>query len=516
MTGRRTDRARHLTPPAAIIVFSSSVHHVVVRERQTRPEAVLVPPGGLRLGLLLSPMSRFISLLLALTLGSPQEQRGAAVTALVGGTIVDVSAFGSSRADVGDAVVIVENGRITAAGPRRSTKVPRGAVIVDVKGKFIVPGLTDAFATVKNQAYANAFLYMGVTSVLANEEADNRRGALFTSGTPSPRILRMKGMSGYDATGLEPPPRTQPELVARARKMSPAELASQVDEFATQGVSLVKINYGMTPDQTRAVAGRARELGLGTIGELGATTYPEAMAAGVRAFVHTSRYSLELAPPDLRARIAAAPFGPPRIPYYEFLSTIKAEDPALARYAATLSHGDVALIPTLSMAYLDLPGHKNPWNEPAAKLLNPADIHLPADPKTGERTPSPIARDQFPPGANEHLLLIEAQYCKAGAPYLAGSGTDAFGTMPGISLHIELELLVRECLTPRQALAASTGNVGTTFLWRDVGQIRAGYHADLLVLDADPAVDIANLKKINRVMLAGTWIDREALLASGK
>jgi hypothetical protein len=234
----------------------------------------------------------------------------------------------------------------------------------------------------------------------------------------------------------------------------------------------------------------------------------------VRAFVHTSRYSLELAPADIRAKVAAAPFGPPRITYYEYLNTLKDDDAVLSRYAATLAGSGVMLIPTLSLSYLDLPGHRNPWTEAVAVLLDPADLNLPADRTTGERPVPPTQRDAFPPGFGERVQGIETRYCKAGARYLAGSGTDALGTMPGISLHTELELLVKACLTPRQALAAATANVGTTFGWRDVGQIRPGYKADLLVLDADPTTDIAHLRRINRLMVAGTLIDRAALLTS--
>jgi hypothetical protein len=235
------------------------------------------------------------------------------------------------------------------------------------------------------------------------------------------------------------------------------------------------------------------------------------------AFVHTSRYSLELAPPDLRAKVAAAPFGPPRRAFYEHLNGIKDDDPVLRRYAATLAASGAALIPTLALSYLDLPGHRNPWHERVATLLDPADIHLPADPKTGEPArPANDIRDGFPSGVNARLQEMEGVYCRAGARYLAGSGTDAFGTMPGISLHTELELLVRACLTPRQALAAATGNVGAAFGWRDVGQVRAGFNADLLVLDADPTRDVANLKKIHTVLVAGTPIDREALLRKAR
>jgi imidazolonepropionase-like amidohydrolase len=110
-------------------------------------------------------------------------------------------------------------------------------------------------------------------------------------------------------------------------------------------------------------------------------------------------------------------------------------------------------------------------------------------------------------------LQIDEQYRKAGARYLAGSGADAFGTMPGISLHTELKLLTRIGLSPRQALAAATSNFGEVFGWPDVGQVKPGANADLLVLDADPTQDVTNLKKIRMVILNGEVLDRDRLLS---
>ena len=69
-------------------------------------------------------------------------------------------------------------------------------------------------------------------------------------------------------------------------------------------------------------------------------------------------------------------------------------------------------------------------------------------------------------------------------------------------------------LTPRQAIAAATSNPSEAFRWQNVGQIKAGYDADVLVVDADPTADIRNLKKIRLVIHNGRIIDRDALLKS--
>jgi imidazolonepropionase-like amidohydrolase len=84
--------------------------------------------------------------------------------------------------------------------------------------------------------------------------------------------------------------------------------------------------------------------------------------------------------------------------------------------------------------------------------------------------------------------------------------------MPGISLHHELELLVSIGLTRREALAAATSNFAAIYGWKEIGCLAAGCRADVLVLDADPTADLANLRKISALWLAGEPIDRQGLL----
>ncbi|HEX2344908.1 MAG TPA: amidohydrolase family protein [Vicinamibacterales bacterium] len=412
---------------------------------------------------------------------------------LSGGTLLDLSDFGNSTRDVRDAVVVIRDGAVAAVGARGTIAIPPDAQVVDATGGYIVPGYFDAFATVNNQAQANAYLYMGVTSIVGIHDPGGRRGPLFTSADPGPSIYRLERITG---TGLDE-----------------SALVAEVDRVSASGAKVLLLYYSLTATQVALVAKRGRELGLATIGELGTTTYREAIDTDVMAFVHTSRYSLDLAPPALRAAVAGAPFGPPRIKFYEFLNTVERDDPALARHAGLLASGGTALIPTLSLNYLDLPDHTNPWDEPAAAVLDPADIHLPADRATGRQPEAALPRDAMPPDTTPRLMMLERTYRAAGAKYLAGSGTDAFGTLPGISLHTELGLLVRIGLTPRQALAAATWNVGEVFGWRNVSRIAPGADGDVLILAVDPTTNIANAKRIRTLVRAGRIVDRAALLA---
>jgi uncharacterized protein YecT (DUF1311 family) len=427
---------------------------------------------------------------------------GAEPVAIVGATLVDLESRGSSSRDVADSVVLIVDGRIRAVGRRGEVDVPAGARVIDGKGKYLVPGLIDGFAGMNSPAQARAYLYSGVTSIIGIDGP--RRGSLAMDARPRPRVFRF-GMVGF---GPGPKPA---DLRTAVRQ--------QIDQLAAKDVRVLLLYYTLPPAGVAAAVEHARELGLATIGELGETSYEQALALGVQAVVHTTRYSLPTAPEDLRRAVAANPFGPVKLEYYQKLTSTLAASPEAARWAERLGASSTALMPTMAMDYLDLPGHKNPWLHPAARILDPAGIHLPADRATGERPRSEAGpgsldatADAFPPELSMTLLSLEKRYAAAGARYLAGSGTSAFGTMPGISLHHELELLVRVGLTPRQAIAAATTNYGAAFGWRDVGCLAPGCRADLLALARDPTRDLGALDEIDILVVDGMVTDRAALL----
>jgi imidazolonepropionase-like amidohydrolase len=74
----------------------------------------------------------------------------------------------------------------------------------------------------------------------------------------------------------------------------------------------------------------------------------------------------------------------------------------------------------------------------------------------------------------------------------------------------EIELLVESGFTPLEAITAATGTAAA-FLYRDqeLGILRPGLAADLVVLQGDPLKDIRAMRTVERVMTAGEWINRE-------
>jgi len=437
--------------------------------------------------------------------------------ALVGGTVIDVDNFGETTADLVDSTVLVRDQLIAAVGPRSGVAIPPGAEVVDVHGQYIIPGLIDGFAAQRSQGQADAHLAMGVTTIVGM--SDDRRGLLLDED-PQPHVKRLEDVIGYDLSGLDPPPQTIGEIRARGRRLGPAELTAYVDARSWDGNAVLLLMYPLDIEQVRAVVAAARRHNIAIVGELGHSGYVEAAEAGVQAFVHMSRFMSELAPAGVRRAIADDPFPPDPSPlrtqYEAFLASLSPSAPDVRDYAAAIGRAHAALMPTTTLfaSGTGLDRH-NPWASEIGPLVDPHDVHAPLDPATGMQprlmAKPREARDREVKEA-EALMRAQSAFITARVPFLAASGTTAFGVLPGDGLHWEMSLLKRLGLTARQALAAATGNYARVFGWTDRGRIAPGRLADILVLTKNPVENIDNSRSIARIYLAGRELDRAQLL----
>ena len=411
---------------------------------------------------------------------------------LTGGRIVDLSDYGNSGNDIDNAMIVIHDGIITYAGPLKELSLAEDAFFIDTDGTFIMPGLIDGFAAINNRSYANAYLYSGVTSIIG--VSGGRRGPLFTEGDPGTAVYRLESIG-------EEPAETDAYL-------------RQIEELHTDGVTVLLVMYEARGEQLPAIAEKAHSLGMAVIGELGHAAYAEGIDAGFDAFVHTTRYSLNAVPETMQREVADEPFSDeldsPKWRYYTALTELSADNPGLLRHAERLGNSGTALMPTLSLLYLDQEWSVNPWGSPVAAIIDPDDVNAPADPETGKHTYDPAHTAAYAKLAKA-VVRIESLYRETGATYIAGSATDVWGTMPGISLHTELEGLRRIGLTNRQALAAATDNFAGIFGWK-TGRIAEGYRADILVLDKNPLDGLHNLDTIRHIIINGETINRENLL----
>ena len=452
---------------------------------------------------------------------------------LAGGTVIDVTNWGQSANDIQDAIVFIRDGHILAVGTRASLPIPKGAQVIDCTGKYLIPGLVDGYAGINNQGQASADLYMGVTTVVAI--TSDRRGwvnRIDQNAHPSPHIYLLDSIGSTDdwsllinkpdwAATLKNPP-------GRSVELSPEDTARQIADEVKLGTRVLWLGHDLTAANTQWIVEHAHQAGLVTYGEFISTPYRVGVQAGTDVLLHMDRYQLGVIPDELQQPLMDDPEGAASRTAYGYADRLPPTDFHLRAYAQFLASQHTALMPTLSAYYLRLPNHRNLWKDPASHLLDPASLNAPPDAVTGEADYPLGGWTRHLPNATQRwmeenarkkadldadkLWAINRTIFAAGQHYLAASGAPSSGTMPGISMYTELEMMVRMGLSPREALAAATNNYADQLHWTELGQIAPGRRADILVLDGDPSANIWNVRHINTIFLDGNQIDRESLL----
>ena len=108
---------------------------------------------------------------------------------------------------------------------------------------------------------------------------------------------------------------------------------------------------------------------------------------------------------------------------------------------------------------------------------------------------------------------VTRRFQQAGGLLIAGTDSANAATLPGWSLHWEMELFVEAGISPMEALQAATlNNAKVLHMDQELGTVQAGKYADLVILDDDPLEDIRNTQKIYRVIKDGIVLDPQELL----
>ena len=406
-----------------------------------------------------------------------------------------------------DHTVIVRDGRIAALGPSASTPVPAGVTRVEGRGKFLMPGLAEMHAHVppgnptREQLEDIMFLYVanGITTI---------RGML---GAPYQIQLKEQLESGA-MLGPQFFP-AAPSLNGNSAP-TPEAAVALVRQAKATGYDLVKIHPGVSRATWDAAVAEMRAQGLTFGGHIPFDVgIVHAMRTGIATIDHVDGY-LEAAVRDSAVYAPGSQLG-------DIIDAVDpAKFPALARMARELQ---VWNVPTM---YL----WENFYNDrtpeelgalPEMQYVSPQQVTAWMNQKRGRALADENQR--MTPERRARYLALRRQMLKAladaGAPLLMGTDSPQMFNVPGYALHRELQVARSAGLTPQQVLESGTRNVGRYVresLKQDgsFGTVAAGQWADLVLLDADPTVDLEHLTRRSGVMLRGRWVSA-AEIATG-
>jgi imidazolonepropionase-like amidohydrolase len=399
--------------------------------------------------------------------------------------------------------VVVKDGLIAEMGPANDTPVPPGALRIDGRGKYLMPGLADMHVHLRenderlNRRMMLLFLANGVTTVLN------------LYGTRHHLDLRSRVAAGEL---LGPAIFTSGPFISNAphHKPSPEEVEQAVSEQKLAGYDILKIHGDFSREAYRRLFLVARREGMRVIGHAPRNLGMEVLLEERQeAIAHAEEYlyahfffNLDNSsrPAGVEAR-------------RRFLKEQEKRMPAIAE--ATAKAG-TWLVPNLT-AYRGIGQQAKDitplLNRPEMKYVPPAiSVNWQPENNTyvkrfkGEET---VQIFQMQYGLLEKLVR---GFRDAGVRLMAGTDTPIPSIIPGFSLHDELSDLAAAGLTPYEALRAATINPAEFLGVADrSGSIATGKRADLILLISNPLENVSNAARREGVMVRGLWLSEAEL-----
>jgi imidazolonepropionase-like amidohydrolase len=434
-------------------------------------------------------------LCLTLTLVPSLKAQGskADVRVLRGFTLID----GTGRPPAPNSAMVIEAGRITWIGRASRLKVPAGAEVVDLTGRFVMPGLVELHGhfgittgmTLDAKQYSRplverdlkTYASYGVTTVLSlGLDGDLIFDLRNQQRVSRPTMTRVyTAGQGFAFNGGLGGAISFPG-VAGAVFNTVSDVEPAVAEQARKGVDVVKF---WTDDNFGRVKRMPNEISKAII--------ESAHRHGLRAVAHVfyledAKRLTEFGVDGLAHIVRDKPVD------RELIDSMKRHN--TWQIASTLSR-EVSLF-----AYAKTPDF---FSDPFFTRGVSADV---INTLSSAENQKRIASD---PNLDKYVqsLAIGKKNLKALADgkvkYGMGTDTGVPGRFQGYFDHIEMQEMVEAGLTPMQAIVAATKSGAEFLKAKDLGTLQVGKWADLIVLAKDPLADIKNTKTITDVYLAG-------------
>ena len=444
------------------------------------------------------------------------------VTAYTGATVID----GEGGEPIPFGVVLVgPEGRILAAGPASAVPVPSGAAVVDLSGKWLLPGLMDAnvhlmpwpswtyieflaryedrFESIITEA-AQVALAAGFTTVFDSmgplDSLIAARDRIAAGKVPGARIFAAGNIVGFRAVFTTVASMASASAAFQRRindrfeagggpevcELAPRELHARMREYVAQGADFVK--YGATGDgdPVNSEIGQASVLRFSPDQQRAIVDAVHSMGKTVQTHT-TSAESLHIAVSAGNDMGQHASFTGRSRMYDETLTLMLERGYFCGTQWAPLSEEGRRRIAERDFSGLAGAAHGLDNLENSVRLI---EAGVPQLVSTDAGTIDPdVAKDAHQWG-----------------------GLGGHASLLGEAEFLNMRAMAERGMTCMQVIQAATRNIARAYqVDAELGSLVAGKRADMVVLDADPLASVENLRSVSLVVKDGTVVNRAAL-----
>jgi len=464
---------------------------------------------GARLGGILAT-----AVLLCATLGAQRPTLGDAVKGYVRVTgpviaLTNVRVIDGTGAPPREGqTIVLRDDLIAEVGDAKSVQVPLGALTLDLSGRTVIPGLVMVHEHLYyptgpgvygqlGESFTRLYLAGGVTTLRTGGNMNgymdlNLKRAIESGQKPGPAM---------DATA---PYVNGPNTFQQMTTVKTADEArAHVAYWADQGSTSVKAYMQISRAALGGAIAEAHKRGMKVTGHLCSVTYSEAADLGIDNLEHGFLAATDFVS-DKQPDVCPGQSSGQRT-----IAELDANGAPFTGLVKKLIDKHVALTSTLTVFETFTPGRPMP---PGLEVLTPQlKLQFEQAHARVSQNKDSLYIKLFP-----KAMALEHAFAKAGGTLVAGTDpTGAGGVIPGFSNQRQIELLVDAGFSPLEAITIGTLN-GARYLGRDakIGTIAAGKQADLVVLNGNPAMTIADVQKVEIVFRQGVGFDPAKLIES--